>query len=69
MLSKRKAMIGYGVYTLGKPLAKMHVRRQSRAAKRKKLAGAIAAAVAAAGVTVGGLMFWRRRRSGDAEST
>ena len=28
MLSKRKAMIGYGVYTLGKPLAKRKLRQQ-----------------------------------------
>ena len=40
MLSKRKAMIGYGVYTLGKPLAKRKLRQQqAEAARRKKLFG------------------------------
>lgn len=70
MLSKRKALIGYGVYTLGKPLAKRKLRQQqAEATRRKKLIGGIAAAVAAAGATVGGLVFWRRRRSGSPEST
>jgi hypothetical protein len=68
MLSKRKALIGYGVYTLGKPLAKRKLRQQ-QATRRKKLIGGFAAALAAAGATVGGVVFWRRRRSGSPEST
>ena len=36
MLSKRKALIGYGVYTLGKPLAKRKMRQQQAEAARKK---------------------------------
>lgn len=69
MLSKRKALIGYGVYTLGKPLAKRKLKQQKAdaAAKRKRL-GRLAAAAAAAGATIGGLMFWRKRRSGSPES-
>jgi hypothetical protein len=70
MLSKRKALIGYGVYTLGKPLAKRKLRQQQAdATRRKKLIGGVAAAAAAVGATVGGLVFWRRRRSGSSEST
>ena len=65
MLSKRKAMIGYAVYTLGKPLAKRKLRQQqAEAARKKKFWGSVAAAAAAAAATFGGLMFWRRRRSG-----
>jgi hypothetical protein len=71
MLSKRKALIGYGVYTLGKPLAKRKMRKQQAeaAARRKKVVGGVAAATAAAGATLGGLAIWRKRRSGGAEST
>jgi hypothetical protein len=73
MLSKRKAMIGYGVYTIAKPLAKAKIMKKvpepPKKRSRKKLAGGIAAAIAAAGATVGGLVFWRKRRSGSAEST
>lgn len=69
MLSKRKALIGYGVYTLGKPLAKRKMKQQqAEATKRKKRLAGIGAAIAAAGATVGGLMFWRKRRSGSTES-
>ncbi len=69
MLSKRKALIGYGVYTLGKPLAKRKLKQQQAdaAAKRKRM-GRVAAMAAAAGATIGGLVFWRKRRSGSPES-
>jgi hypothetical protein len=71
MLSKRKALIGYGVYTIGKPIAKARLRKKAPepTASRKKLVGGIAAATAAAGAAVGGLVFWRKRRSGSEEST
>jgi ferric-dicitrate binding protein FerR (iron transport regulator) len=71
MLSKRKALIGYGVYTLGKPIAKRRAKKAVPAPTtgKKRLVGGIAAAVAAAGAAVGGLVFWRKRRSGSAEST
>jgi hypothetical protein len=69
MISKRKAMIGYGVYSLGKPLAKWKLRQQrAEQAKRKKLAAGVVAATAAAAATFGALMFWRKRRSGSGES-
>jgi hypothetical protein len=73
MLSKRKALIGYGVYTAAKPFAKRAVRRKAKVVKpeRKKtgIAAGVLAAAAAVGATVGGILFWRKRRSGGAEST
>jgi len=65
MFSKRNAFIGWLVLTFGKPIAK----RKARQAVSGKRGGALAAALAGVGAAVGGLMFWRRRRSGDAEST
>ncbi|MGH3020604.1 MAG: DLW-39 family protein [Gaiellaceae bacterium] len=71
MLSKRKALIGYGVYTIGKPIAKRRLKKNAPEPTRstKKLIGGIAAASAAAGAAIGGVVFWRKRRSGSAEST
>lgn len=73
MLSKRKALIGYGVYTAAKPFAKRAVRRKTEAVtpERKKtgIAAGVLAAAAVVGATVGGILFWRKRRSGGAEST
>jgi hypothetical protein len=71
LLTKRKALIGYGVYTIAKPLAKAKIMKKVPEPPRKrspKLIGGIAAAVAATGAAVGGLIFWRKRRGG-AEST
>jgi hypothetical protein len=71
MLSKRKAMIGYGVYTIAKPLAKAKIMKkvpEPPKKRSKKLIGGIVAATAAAGAAIGGLVFWRKRR-GSAEST
>jgi len=72
MLSKRKALIGYGVYTAAKPFARRALRRKAEAVTPSKkrtgiIAGSLAAA-AAVGAAVGGLLFWRKRRSGGAES-
>lgn len=71
MLNRRKALIGYGVYTIGKPIAKRQLKKKApQPPKNKKtLIGAGAAAVAALGAAVGGLVFWRKRRSGSAGST
>ena len=74
MLNKRKALIGYGVYTLGKPLAKRSCgSSRPKAPSARSSLGGIAAAVAAAGATIGGLVFWRktsiRRRGVDRELT
>jgi LPXTG-motif cell wall-anchored protein len=72
MLSKRKALIGYGVYTAAKPFAKRAVRRKARAItpdrKKTGIAAGVLAAAAAVGAAVGGILFWRKRRSGGAGS-
>lgn len=67
MFSKRKAIIGYIVYTIGKPIAKRAVRSKAKSAVPGKRGGSIAGAVAGIGAVLGALMFWRRRRR-DEES-
>lgn len=68
MLNKRKAFIGYVVYSLGKPFAKRAVRSKARGAVPGTRAGSrvrnTSAIVAGAGALLGGLAFWRKRRSG-----
>lgn len=65
MLNRRKAMIGYVAYTIGKPLAKRAMKRKAKAAAPSKRAGISGATVAAAiGAAVGALFFWRKRRNG-----
>lgn len=70
MLNKRKALIGYGVYTIGKPIAKRRLKNKAPepSPRNKKLIGGVAAGLAALGAAAGGLLFWRKRRSGSAES-
>jgi hypothetical protein len=70
MLTKRKALIGYGVYTIAKPIAKRKIRQKAPVPQKrsKKLIGGIAAAAAAAGAAIGGLVFWRKRRGGEAST-
>jgi LPXTG-motif cell wall-anchored protein len=72
MLNRRKAFIGYLAYTIGKPFAKRVIKRKAQAAKPGKREGSrapnAAALVAGAGAVLGGLLFWRRRRSSDEES-
>ena len=65
MLNRRKALIGYTVYTLGKPIAKRALRAK---AKVPGMAGSasrlrFSTLVAAGGALIGGLAFWRRHRS------
>jgi hypothetical protein len=71
MLNKRKAIIGWVVYTAAKPLAKRAMRTKAKNAVPGTRAGSrkpnTAAIVAAVGAVLGGLMFWRKRRSGDEE--
>jgi hypothetical protein len=64
ILSKRKAIIGWLVYTIAKPMAK----RKAKSAVPGKRGGVIAGIVAGIGAVLGGLMFWRKRRSKDEES-
>jgi hypothetical protein len=72
MLSKRKALIGYGVYTAGKPLAKRAIRKKAKEVPQRKprrIAATAATAAAAAGAATGGLLYWRRRRRQGAEAS
>ncbi len=64
MLNKRKALIGYTVYAVTKPIAKRMMRSKARAVP----GGRLGALVAALGALVGGLFFWRRRRVKAEES-
>jgi hypothetical protein len=57
VFSKRNAIIGWLVYKVAK--------RKARKAAPGKRGGAIAGAVAGIGALLGGLMFWRKRRSGE----
>ena len=73
MMNRRKAMIGWLVYTAGKPLAKRALKSRAKSAKSAvpgtsgaKGAGASTGAIlAAAGAALGALLFWRSRKSGD----
>lgn len=69
MFNRRKAMIGWMVYTAAKPLVKRAMRSKAKGAVPGTREGskapnnaAIAAAIAAA---VGALLFFRNRQSGD----
>jgi hypothetical protein len=64
MLNKRKALIGYATYVVGTALVKMKLRKEPRKKAKRILVGGTAAAAGATGV-----LFWRKRRSGSAEST
>jgi hypothetical protein len=67
LFNRRNAFIGWLVIALAKPLAKQKARSAAGKAKGKK-GGAVVAALATAGAAFAGLMFWRKRNSGD-EST
>jgi LPXTG-motif cell wall-anchored protein len=72
VLNKRKALIGWLVYTAAKPIAKRVVRRKAKSAVPGTREGSrmpnTAAMVAGIGAALGGLLFWRRRRSEQEES-
>jgi hypothetical protein len=74
MLSKRKALIGWLVYTGAKPLAKQALRQGVKTvvkpgkSGKKKVAAGVGTMVAAAGATAGALMFWRSRKGGGEPS-
>jgi LPXTG-motif cell wall-anchored protein len=65
MLNKRKAFIGYVVYTLGKPIAKRAVKSKAKSATPGKRGGVIAGTIAGIGAVLGGLMFWRKRKKSE----
>jgi hypothetical protein len=67
ILNKRNAILGWGVWQVGKATAKRKARQavEPKESGRKKKRGVILSAAAAAG---GALWFWRRRRSdGDSQ--
>jgi hypothetical protein len=64
MFNRRNAFVGWLVIALAKPVAKQKAAMAARKAKSKK-GGAVAASFAAAGAAAAGLMFWRKRHSGD----
>ena len=64
VFNRRNAFVGWLVITLAKPVAKQKAAMAARKAKSKK-GGAVAAGLAAAGATAAGLMFWRKRHSGE----
>jgi hypothetical protein len=68
-VNKRKAIIGWLVYTAAKPIAKRALRSKAKSAVPGKQRGSrkpnVAALVAGAGALVGGLLFWRSRRDDD----
>jgi hypothetical protein len=72
MLNRRKAMIGWLVYTVAKPLAKRAVKSKAKAAVPGTRAGSrvpnASAIIAAVGAALGGLAVWRRFRSGSGGS-
>jgi hypothetical protein len=72
VLNKRKALIGWLAYTAAKPIAKRVVRRKAKSAVPGTREGSrmpnTAAMVAGIDAALGGLLFWRRRRSEQEES-
>jgi hypothetical protein len=65
ILNKRNAVLGWGVWQIGKAAAKRKAKQAAQpkeTGRVKKGAGAILPALAAAG---GALWFWRRHRSED----
>jgi hypothetical protein len=73
MLNKRKAMMGWLVYTAAKPIAKRVLKRKAKGAVPGTRSGSKApnkAAIVAGLAALGGaLMFWRRRGSDSPEET
>jgi hypothetical protein len=62
ILNKRNAILGWGVWQVGKIAAKRKAKQAVQPKEKGRGKGAILSAVAAAG---GALWFWRRRRSDD----
>jgi LPXTG-motif cell wall-anchored protein len=66
IVNRRNAVLGWGVWQVGKATAK-HKARQAVKPDEKRLGkkSAVAGGLAAAG---GALWFWRRRRNGGSET-
>ena len=70
MLSKRKALLGYVTYKAGKPIAKRAMKRKAKAVVGTRPGSrmlSISGIAAAVGAVVGGLLFWRKRKSRSGE--
>jgi hypothetical protein len=71
MLNRRKAMIGWAVYSAAKPIAKYAVAKKAKqlttesGTKTRSGAAKVAARVAALAAIAGGVLFWRSRSGGD----
>ncbi len=69
MLNRRKAMIGWLVYTAAKPIVKRAMKSKASGAVPGARNGSrvpnTAAMLAAVGAAVGAVMFWRSRQSDD----
>jgi hypothetical protein len=68
IINRRNAILGWGVWTVGKMQAKRKARQSLATDDRRpgKRAAAAASGLAAAG---GALWFWRRRSGGDETET
>ena len=64
ILNKRNAVLGWGVWQVGKAAAKRKAKQAVQPNEKGRSKGKIVAALAAVG---GALVFWRRRRA-DGES-
>ena len=73
-MNKRKALIGWLVYTAAKPIAKRAVKRKAKTAvpetksSKSRVALKSTAIVAGTAAAVGGALFFWRRNSDDGES-
>ena len=72
-MNKRKAMIGWVVYTAAKPIVKRALKSKAKAAvPRRRAEGGgpnKVALLAGAGAIVTAVMFWRRGSEGDSEAS
>ncbi|HMB19318.1 MAG TPA: hypothetical protein VKO41_08425 [Gaiellaceae bacterium] len=64
IINRRNAILGWGVWTVGKAQARRKAKQSLKTedGSRGKAAAAAASALAAAG---GAIWFWRRRSGGD----
>ena len=73
MLNRRKAMIGWMAYTIGKPVVMRAMKSKAKKAalaesgqSKGRTAARMAGFLAAAGAAAGAVMFWRSRSSNGA---
>jgi hypothetical protein len=73
-MNRRKAMIGWLVYSLAKPIAKQAIKRKAKEAApaqkpKSRLAVGAAAIVGTLAALGGALFFWRKKSDGGKPST